>query len=139
MGGNLFCLYNGGFLMTAAYFVSLNFWYHINIIFDHDTFETAVENHYDGTDWLKLQVSNSGNCLNGNMIWTRLFGGINYQIEHHLFPNMSYIHYPTIAPIVKQYCAEHNIPYMNHPTLIDAYQSYLKMLKAQNSDSVRLS
>ena len=130
---NLFCLYNGGIIPTSLYFISLNFWYFINVIFDHDTYETAIENHYEGDDWLKLQVCNSGNFLNDNMVWTRLFGGINYQIEHHLFPNMSNVHYTTIAPIVKRFCKENNIPYVNHPTLWGAYQSYLKMLKYRNS------
>jgi len=129
----LACLYKGGILPTTFYLISLNFWYYINIIFDHDTYETAIENHYEGNDWLKLQVCNSGNFLNNNIIWTRLFGAINYQIEHHLFPNMSNVHYPTIAPIVRQYCKENNIPYVNHPTIWGAYQSYLKMLKKQNS------
>ena len=129
----LACLYKGGILPTTFYLISLNFWYYINIIFDHDTYETAIENHYEGNDWLKLQVCNSGNFLNNNIIWTRLFGAINYQIEHHLFPNMSNVHYPTIAPIIRQYCKENNIPYVNHPTIWGAYQSYLKMLKKQNS------
>jgi linoleoyl-CoA desaturase len=129
----LYCLYQGFLFPTLWYIFSLNLWYYINIIFNHDTYETAVQNHYDGDDWLKLQVCNSGNFLNNNIIWTKLFGGINYQIEHHLFPNMSNIHYPTIAPIVRRFCKENNIPYVNHPTLFGAYKSYLKMLKFNNS------
>ena len=127
------CLYNGGFLSTFVYYITSNILYHLNIIFDHDTYETAIENHYEGNDWLKLQVCNSGNFLNDNIIWTRFFGAINYQIEHHLFSNMSNVHYPTIAPIVKRYCKENNIPYVNHTTLWGAYKSYLKMLKYRNS------
>ena len=132
----LFCLYNGLFLPTVIYFISLNLWYHINIIFDHDTYESAITNHYDQNDWLKMQICNSGNFLNENIIWTRLFGGINYQIEHHLFPNMSNIHYPTIAPIVKKFCEENNIPYQNHKTLNSGYESFSKMLKFYNSDKI---
>lgn len=133
MFSKLFCLYKGGMIPTICYFISLNFWYHINIIFDHDTYETVIDNHYNGNDWLKLQVCNSGNFLNNNIIWTRLFGSINYQIEHHLFPNMSNVHYPTIAPIVKKFCEENNIIYINHTSLWGAYKSYLKMLKKLNS------
>ena len=129
----LFSLYFGGFPSTICYFLTINTVYHINIIFDHDTYETAVDNHYEGDDWLKLQVCNSANFLNDNMFWTRAFGGINYQIEHHLFPNMSNIHYPTIAPIVKKFCEEHNIPYVNHPTIFGAYKSYLKTIRHYNS------
>ena len=129
----LYCLYNGGIILTMLYIININFFYHMNVSLDHDTYETNIENRYEGDDWLKLQVCNSGNFLNGNMIWTKMFGSINYQIEHHLFPNMSNVHYPTIAPIVKKFCEERNIPYVNHTTLWGAYKSYLKMLKINNS------
>jgi len=129
----LYCLYNGGVIPTIFYLITLNFLYHINVALNHDTYETIIENRYEGDDWLKLQVCNSGNFLNGNMIWTKMFGSINYQIEHHLFPNISNIHYPTISPIVKNFCKERNIPYVNHTTLWGGYKSYLKMLKINNS------
>ena len=133
LGVKIYCLYQGLFLPTICYLISLNLWYHLNIIFDHDTYETAVENHYEGNDWLKLQVCNSGNFVNDNIVWTKLFGAINFQIEHHLFPNMSNVHYPTVAPIVKRFCRENNIPYVNHPTLFGAYKSLLKMIRFHNS------
>jgi linoleoyl-CoA desaturase len=100
----------------------------MNIVADHDTYETAIENHYDGNDWLRLQIQNSGNFLNDNFIWTHMFGAINYQIEHHLFPNMSSVHYPKVKPIVMKYCKDNNIPYVHHTTLWGAYKSYIKML-----------
>ncbi|CAE7453556.1 D4Des, partial [Symbiodinium microadriaticum] len=43
--------------------------------------------------------------------------GLNYQIEHHLFPRMSHTHYPTIAPLVRDFCARKNIPYTHFPTI----------------------
>lgn len=42
---------------------------------------------------------------------TQLMGGINFQIEHHLFPSMSHMLYAEIAPIVQAACAEFDIPY----------------------------
>ena len=129
----VYCLYCGGIFTTIHYFLALNFWYHINIAIDHDTYETIIENHYSGKDWLKLQICNSANFLNHSFLWTRIFGGINYQIEHHLFPNMSNVHYPIIATIVKEFCKENGIAYVHHDTLWGAYQSYLKMLRVRNS------
>jgi len=114
--------------VIACYFISLNISYSINIIPDHDTFESSVENHYTGNDWCKMQICNSGNFLNDNFIWTHVFGSINYQIEHHLFPNMSGVHYPTIAPIVREFCKENNIEYVHHDTLWSAYKSFIKMI-----------
>ena len=129
---NLYSLYNGWYLPTMNYILALNFWYFINIAFDHDTYESNVENHYSGNDWLKMQICHSGNFLNNYLWWTRIFGSINYQIEHHLFPNISSYHYPKIAPIVREFCKDNNIPYTHHSTISSAYSSYLKMLKYRN-------
>lgn len=124
----LYILYQGLFLPTIIYIMTLNFIYHFNTVVNHDTYETTIENRYNDIDWLKLQIHNSSNFYNGNIFWTFIFGGINYQIEHHLFPNMSFVHYPNISPIVKQYCSENNIKYIHHDNIFDAYKSFIKML-----------
>lgn len=123
----LILFYKAGWV-SSVYMISLNFWYFINIFGDHDTFESSYTNHYTGNDWLKLQICNSGNFMNDNVLWTRYFGGINYQIEHHLYPNMCNIHYPKIAPIVRNYCKKHNIPYCHHETLWDTWLSFMKTI-----------
>ncbi len=128
----LYFLYQGLFLPTIFYIITLNVIYHFNTVINHDSYETTFENKYNGNDWLKLQICNSSNFANKNKIWTYLFGGINYQIEHHLFPNMSYVHYSTIAPIVKKYCIENNIRYVHHDNIFNAFQSFIKMLCYKN-------
>nr|ACO10922.1 Delta5 fatty acid desaturase A [Caligus rogercresseyi] len=50
-------------------------------------------------------------------------GGLNYQIEHHLFPRMCHIHYPTVAPIVRAFCEEKSIPYHHFPTITENFVS----------------
>ena len=122
-------------MFSFHYILGLNFWYFVNIALDHDTYENIVENHYSGKDWMKLQICHSSNFLNDNWIWTRLFGSINYQIEHHLFPNMSSVHYPTIAPIVREFCKEHDIPYIHYSSLFDAFRSYCKMIRFRNNSN----
>ena len=82
----------------------------------------TVENHYEGNDWLKLQIQNSGNFKTDCPIYTFVFGGINYQIEHHLFPSMSNSYYSQIAPTVKEFCKEHRIPYVEHHSLLEVFQ-----------------
>jgi linoleoyl-CoA desaturase len=113
---------------TYLYILTLNTFYHINTELDHDTYETMTY-HTTSKDWLHIQVNHSNNFMNQDKIYTRLFGGINYQIEHHLFPNMCNEHYATIQPIVEQFCKENNLPYHHHPTLLGAYSSFLKKLK----------
>lgn len=123
---NVILLGNGYWLLL--YFTQINFFYMFNIIFDHDLFENTIENKYHGRDWVIQQISHSGNFCNGNIFWTKWFGAINHQIEHHLFPNMSNTHYPTIAPLVQEYCQTNRIPYVHQPTFKEAIQSFVKTL-----------
>ena len=75
---------------------------------------------------LEAQIRNSGNFSTNNPYTVNLFGGINYQIEHHLFPTVCHVHLPEVAKIVKAACVEYNIPYVSHPTIVSAYLSALK-------------
>jgi fatty acid desaturase len=125
----LYFFYNVGGLVSLFYCIVWNLFYYINIVGDHDFYETKVENHYDGEDWAKRQICNSGNFLNGSLLWTYLFSGINYQIEHHLFPNVCGHLYPKIAPIVKAYCMEKGWNYVHKKTLYDSYLSFMKRIK----------
>jgi len=123
-------IYNFNILVTLFYIIFLNIAYGFCILPDHDTLST-VNNHNDANqnmDWGEIQVRNSGNFENNNNkdIFCHLFGGINYQIEHHLFPSVCHIHYPKIAPIVKKTCQEFNIPYVSHPNIYTALKDVLK-------------
>jgi linoleoyl-CoA desaturase len=117
-----------GVVPCILYIATGNLLYFINIIGDHDLSETH-ENNYDGNNWALRQIHNSGNFANDNILWTLWFGGINHQIEHHLFPNMSNFHYCTVAPIVKAFCLERRIPYVHLDTLEDVFKSFSKNAK----------
>uniref|UniRef100_A0A6C0D075 Cytochrome b5 heme-binding domain-containing protein n=1 Tax=viral metagenome TaxID=1070528 RepID=A0A6C0D075_9ZZZZ len=110
------------------YFIVVNVLYYGNVFGNHDLYST-LENFYDGPDWAKRQICNSGNFMNSSVIWSFLFGGINYQIEHHLFPNMNNSHYRTIAPLVQQFCLEKNIPYIHKNTWLETYSDFIKRTK----------
>ena len=56
--------------------------------------------------WAVQQVQGSANWSSGSRWSNWLSGGLNHQIEHHLFPSMSIYLYPTISPVVRQTCAE---------------------------------
>lgn len=128
MSLKLYTLYSSGWIQTGIYIFIANTLYYINVYPNHSSYETKIENHYEGNDWAKLQICNSGNFVMSNLWWTRLFGGINYQIEHHLFPNMSNIHYPEISVIVKKFCKDRSIPYVNHDTFLEAWNSFSKYI-----------
>ena len=119
-----YILYSIGIYCSICYLITLNFMYFINIFPNHSFYETKITNKYEGNDWLELQIRNSGNFFNNNIYWTKMFGGINYQIEHHLFPNISNVHLPEVSKIVRKYCNDKNIPYVN----IDSFKGIFKSL-----------
>jgi len=58
----------------------------------------------------KTQVSSSRN-LRPHPVTDFLYGGLNYQIEHHLFTEMSRFHYPKAKPLIMEFCKEEGLPY----------------------------
>jgi len=58
-----------------------------------------------------------------------LLGGLNFQIEHHLFPQICHIHYPAIAPLVAQTCQEYGVRYVVHETIRAGVRSHYRWLR----------
>ena len=56
-------------------------------------------------------------------------GGLNFQVEHHLFPKVCHVHYPAIAPIVEEVCKKHGAPYYSVPTFRAALGSHARWLR----------
>jgi fatty acid desaturase (delta-4 desaturase) len=79
-----------------------------------------------GMGFLRRQVATAGNV--GGPVLGFFNGGLNYQIEHHLFPRIQHTHYPTIAPVVKKFCEEKGIPYIHFPTIGDNVMSCVRHL-----------
>ncbi len=70
-------------------------------------------------DFLSKQVLTSRN-ISGGWAMNIFMGGLNYQIEHHLFPNMARPHLIKTREIVREYCAQHDVPY-TETTLLQSY------------------
>jgi linoleoyl-CoA desaturase len=80
-------------------------------------------------EWAIHQVKTTANFAPRNKFISWYVGGLNYQVEHHLFPRISHIHYPAINRIVKQTCAQFNIGYNEFPTMQAAIASHYRMIK----------
>ncbi len=81
------------------------------------------------TEWAIHQLRSTANFATKNKFVSWFIGGLNYQVEHHLFPKVCHIHYPKINKIVQETCKEHNITYLEFPTVFSAYKSHLTHLK----------
>lgn len=79
--------------------------------------------------WLVHEMATTANFARGNRLLTWYVGGLNYQIEHHLFPRICSVHYPALSPIVEEVAAKRGMPYYQNPTLFAAIRSHYRMLK----------
>jgi fatty acid desaturase len=79
-------------------------------------------------DWAEMQIMTTLDYAHDSWITTFLTGALNYQVTHHLFPYISQIHYPEIAPIIREHCKEYRIHYTVLPTFYDAFKAHLTYL-----------
>ncbi|NNC83111.1 MAG: acyl-CoA desaturase [Flavobacteriales bacterium] len=83
----------------------------------------SVENN-----WAIHQLMTTANYARGNRALSWFIGGLNYQIEHHLFPTICHVHYRNISPIVQQTAEEYGIPYQEHRSFYSALKSHFSLL-----------
>ncbi len=81
------------------------------------------------TEWHVHQLKTTSDFARNSKLLSWYVGGLNYQIEHHLFPNICHIHYPQLAPIVEKTAKEFNIPYNLKPSFNSALLSHIERLK----------
>jgi len=80
-------------------------------------------------NWAVHQMKTTTNFANKNRILSWYVGGLNYQVEHHLFPHVCHIHYRDIAPIVKQTAEEFGVPYKTKETFMDAMKGHFVIMR----------
>ncbi len=78
--------------------------------------------------WAVHQLQTTLNFAADNKWLSWFIGGLNFQVEHHLFPNISHIHYPKIAPIVEATAKEFGLPYFSENSFRRALSSHARML-----------
>jgi linoleoyl-CoA desaturase len=86
--------------------------------------ENTIENN-----WAIHQLNTTVNFSRSNKFISWYVGGLNFQVEHHLFPTICHVHYPEIAPIVKATAEEYGVPYLENPTFMEALRSHINTLQ----------
>lgn len=84
-------------------------------------------------DWAVSQLINTANFAPKSSWFSWYVGGLNFQIEHHLFPNICHVHYKKISKIVKETAEEFNLPYNSEKTFAGALRSHGQMLRKLGS------
>ena len=80
-------------------------------------------------NWAVHQMLTTSNFAPKNKLLSWYVGGLNFQIEHHLFPNICHVHYKKLSKIVKKTADEFNVPYNVQPTFRAAIAAHGKLLK----------
>lgn len=93
------------------------------------------ENNEMDYNWAAHQLYTTCNFAPGNRVLTWLIGGLNHQVEHHLFPNISHIHYRNLSAIVQQKAKEFGMPYHVNKTFFGAVGQHVRMLKLLGNPS----
>jgi len=79
--------------------------------------------------WAIHQLRTTTNFANNSTFFSWYVGGLNFQIEHHLFPNICHVHYKSLSKIVKDTAQEFDLPYKSEPTFMHAVLGHAKLLK----------
>lgn len=118
--GALFVIMSPGQAVLFALIHHMVFGLHLGSVFAPN--HKGMEMPDDDTNWghLDKQVLTSRN-VNGGVVTDWMMGGLNYQIEHHLFPSMPRANLRFAQPIVRSYCESIEMPYIS-TTLIDSYR-----------------
>lgn len=113
-------LHPPGIVIITALSIYLAFGFNIALIFQlaHVVDDASwIRPREDGSiehEWAVHQLMTTVNFGTASRAWNWYTGGLSYQIEHHLFPRISHVHYPAISRVVKQTCAELGLPYHEH-------------------------
>ncbi|MFN4175100.1 MAG: fatty acid desaturase family protein [Parachlamydiaceae bacterium] len=90
-------------------------------------------------EWAVHEMKTTSNFATENRFLSYWLGGLNFQVEHHLFPHVCHVHYPEISKIVKACASEYQVPYNEHKTFKQAIVSHFRHLNrlAKSPDYAR--
>lgn len=97
---------------------------------EHTEFPVAdIDSNKLPDEFAAHQIKTTANFATKNKLISWLVGGLNFQIEHHLFPKISHVHYPAISEIVKAVCKEYQLQYIEYPTMRRAVVAHVRFLR----------
>ncbi len=122
----------GYFVANAAMGLTMALVFQLAHVVEHTAFTDATLS----TDKLKIteswaahQMRTTSNFSMQNPVISWFVGGLNFQIEHHLFPKVSHVHYPALSPIVQRLAKKHGLPYYCIDNFGSAVLSHFKTMR----------
>jgi len=116
------------FAMFAGFVLSIVF--QLAHTVEHTEFPQAdKETNRMEDEWAIHQLRTTANFATNNRLISWWVGGLNFQIEHHLFPRISHVHYPAISKIIRKTCNDFGVPYIEYPKMRLAVVSHVSHLR----------
>lgn len=119
-----------GFLIlhfTAGFGLSVIF--QLAHVMEEAEFPAPSDDRKMANSWAVHQLLNTVNFSRKSRVMNYFIGGLNYQIEHHLFPHISHVHYSELSNIVKKTAESYGLPYYEYNNFVAALWAHGKMLK----------
>lgn len=113
--------FTSGFVLTIIFQLA-----HVVTLTD---FPLPDENGTIDNSWAVHQLYTTADFAPDNKLLSWLVGGLNHQVEHHLFPNISHVHYGKISKIVREVTAKYELPYLVQSSFLKALADHARMLK----------
>jgi len=98
-------------------------------IMPSNEFPLPDKNGLIANNWTIHQLATTSNYSPRSKVFSWLIGGLNYQIEHHLMPNVCHVHYKKLSSIIADTAKEYGIPYHTKRTFMNALADHVKMLR----------
>jgi len=111
--------------MTMSFFVTITF----NLAHVTNVQNLPLHKSETSKDWAIHQLDTTADFAVANGFLSWVIGGLNFQVEHHIFPNVCHLHYPAIQKIVKRHCQEKGVTYHEYPTVKEAVWDHYRHLK----------
>ncbi len=105
----------------------------VGVISTKDPSIEIIEN-----EWFRHQLKTTANFAIDNKVWAWLLGGLNFQVEHHCFKNISHVHYSKLSPLLQEFCKDNGIQYLVYPTFTEAYRSHINFLRFMGKEPKQL-
>ncbi|HEX6043065.1 MAG TPA: acyl-CoA desaturase [Pyrinomonadaceae bacterium] len=85
--------------------------------------------------WAVHQVETTVDFARRSRVESWLLGGLNFQIEHHLFPRVCHVNYPAISSLVEQTCRDFGVSYVEHTSLRAGLSSHFRWLRRMGAQT----
>ncbi|MFT4062676.1 MAG: acyl-CoA desaturase [Edaphocola sp.] len=127
-------------LMHAALGFTMTLIFQLAHVVEETEFEytNGLDPKHIENEWAIHQLKTTSNFAPSSKLLSWYVGGLNFQVEHHLFPRISHIHYPAISKIVKAKCEEHGISHHSIPNLVSAISSHFRFIKSLGKKPVQV-